>query len=242
MNMSSALLNPKAKAGNHPVAPVWHSVILIGAILGASLISARQQGLAGIHIAGMDPKIAKYLTTLVAEWLMVLFVWWGARRRGTTLRELIGGRWQRVSDIIRDIGLALGLFIVANAVYGSLAHAFHVDPGKQLTAILPRTSAETAVYLMLALTAGFCEELIFRGYFFRQFAAWTGSLTAGLVLQAILFGLGHGYQGTRLMVIVTVYGVLFGALALWRKSLRPGMIAHGFQDAIVVFLVRAKLA
>jgi membrane protease YdiL (CAAX protease family) len=242
MNTSSALLKPKADAANLAVAPVWHSVILMAVILAGSIVSARQQGLIGIQISGFDPKLVRYLTTLAFEWLMVLFVWWGVHRRGKTLRELIGGRWQRVTEIIRDIGLALGLFIVADAIYGTLTHAFHVDPGKQLAAILPRTSAETAVYLMLALTAGFCEELIFRGYFFRQFAAWTGSLTAGLVLQAILFGLGHGYQGARLMVIVTVYGLLFGGLALWRNSLRPGMMAHGFQDAILVLLVRARLA
>lgn len=74
MNTSSALIKPRTHAPNLPVAPVWHSVILIAVILAASLASARQQGLIGIHLSGFDPKLVRYLTTLAFEWLMVLFV------------------------------------------------------------------------------------------------------------------------------------------------------------------------
>lgn len=224
------------------IAPVWHSLIVIALVLLASALSARQHGLIGVQTSGFDPKIARYLTTLVFEWLLVLWIWWGVRRRGVSLRELIGGRWDSFGRFLLDVAIAIGFYVVANVVYGTLVHALRVDPGKQLRAILPRTSAETAVYLALAVTAGFCEELIFRGYLFRQFTAWTRSMVAGLVLQAIVFGLGHGYQGGRLMLVVTVYGLLFGGLAMWRRSLRPGMMAHGLQDAIVVLLVRARLA
>jgi membrane protease YdiL (CAAX protease family) len=34
------------------------------------------------------------------------------------------------------------------------------------------------------------------------------------------------------MVLIMVQGWLLGLLAYWRKSLRPGMLAHGLQDAI----------
>lgn len=94
------------------------------------------------------------------------------------------------------------------------------------------------VYLLLRATAGFCEEIIFRGYLQKQFSAWTHSAEAGLVLQALVFGAGHAYQGPRLMVVIAVYGCLFGLLALWRRSLRPGMIAHSLEDSLVVLLGR----
>lgn len=234
--------NANARVSVNSVAPVWHSLIVIALVLLASAVSARQHGLIGIQTSRFDPKVARYLTTLVFEWLLVLLVWWGIRMRGVRLRELIGGQWSSFSKFLLDVVIAIGFYVVANVVYGTLVHALRVDPGKQLRAILPRTSAETVFYLALAVTAGFCEELIFRGYLFRQFTAWTKSMAAGLVLQAIIFGLGHGYQGGRLMLVVTVYGLLFGGLAMWRRSLRPGMMAHGLQDAIVVLLVRARLA
>jgi hypothetical protein len=50
-------------------------------------------------------------------------------------------------------------------------------------------------------------------------------------------GAGHGYQGTRFMILIAIYGALFGTLVLLRKSLRPGMMAHAWQDAFSGILV-----
>jgi membrane protease YdiL (CAAX protease family) len=50
------------------------------------------------------------------------------------------------------------------------------------------------------------------------------------VLQAILFGVTHGYQGARACLTITLYGLLMGVLANARGSLRPGMIAHAWTD------------
>jgi membrane protease YdiL (CAAX protease family) len=52
------------------------------------------------------------------------------------------------------------------------------------------------------------------------------------VLQALLFGISHGYQGIEACVRIAVYGALFGLLALWRGSLRPGMMAHAGSDIL----------
>lgn len=51
-----------------------------------------------------------------------------------------------------------------------------------------------------------------------------------MVVQALAFGLGHGYQGWKLMSLIAVYGLCFGLLAHWRRSLRPGMVGHALQD------------
>ena len=83
----------------------------------------------------------------------------------------------------------------------------------------------------MSATAGFCEEVIFRGYLQRQFGAMTGSVAAGIVLSAIAFGASHGYEGGARMVLLAIFGLMFGVLAVWRKSLRPGMIAHAWHDA-----------
>lgn len=40
----------------------------------------------------------------------------------------------------------------------------------------------------------------------------------------------HGYQGVQACLAIAIYGVPFTLLALWRKSLRPGMIAHAWTD------------
>jgi membrane protease YdiL (CAAX protease family) len=60
-----------------------------------------------------------------------------------------------------------------------------------------------------------------------------------LVAVSILFGLGHGYEGAQRMVLIAMLGLAFGIVSMWRKSLRPAMIAHTLQDTVSGLLLRA---
>ena len=66
---------------------------------------------------------------------------------------------------------------------------------KQLGFLTPETNLELAVWFCLSATAGFCEEIIFRGYLQRQFAAIGHSMLIGVIISAIVFGASHGYEG-----------------------------------------------
>jgi membrane protease YdiL (CAAX protease family) len=82
----------------------------------------------------------------------------------------------------------------------------------------------------MAASSGFSEEIAFRGYFLQQFSAWTGSTTIGIVLQAIIFGAGHAYLGTRQVVLIVTSGVLLGIFAARLRNLRPLMVTHAWAD------------
>ena len=55
-----------------------------------------------------------------------------------------------------------------------------------------------------------------------------------VLAQAVLFGICHWYQGVKQAILISVLGALYGILAQWRKSLRPGMISHAWSDVLVV--------
>ena len=97
---------------------------------------------------------------------------------------------------------------------------------------MPQTVPEMIVWVVVATSAGFCEELIFRGYLQRQCLALTQNIAAAVILQGIIFGAAHAYQGAKAIPVISVYGMLFGALAAMRKSLRPGMLQHATQDSV----------
>jgi hypothetical protein len=84
--------------------------------------------------------------------------------------------------------------------------------------------------VLLSISAGISEEVVFRGYLQRQLAALTGRTSLGLVLQVGVFGIAHGYQGARSCAVVAIYGALLTLLALARTSLRPGIMAHAWTD------------
>jgi len=72
----------------------------------------------------------------------------------------------------------------------------------------------------------------------RQFASWTGSFAAGVLIQGGIFGLAHPSLGIRQMIVISVSGVMIGSLTLWRRSLRPGIIMHAWADTFGGLIVK----
>ncbi len=211
------------------VAPAWHTAVVLVVMLGLSLAGARSGNLPFVAAHG---RAAAYVLVMIVEWLTVAFIWFGVSRRGVRMLDLVGGRWSRPAQVLRDLGIAIGFLIVALIILNTVGYLLKAAPGQAIRNMLPHGPTEIVLYLMLALTAGFCEELIFRGYLQRQFSALTNATAGGIVLQGIAFGAGHGYQGWKFMLIIAVFGAMFGLLAHWRRSLRPGMLAHFVQDVI----------
>jgi uncharacterized protein len=216
---------------NHAVAPAWHTVLLVLIMLGLSGLSAYSQGLPSLgHTRN---QIARYVTSIVMEWLILGFIWFGLRLRKQHMRILLGENWGGTRQILRDLGIAVLFLVASNLILSLLSQLLNAAPNAAIRNLLPHTPAEIAVYALLTVTAGICEEMIFRGYLQRQFSVFFRSAAAGVVAQAIMFGASHGYQGPKFMLIIVVYGVLFGLLVQSRRSLRPGMIAHFLQDLTI---------
>jgi len=211
------------------VAPAWHTVVLLLALMGLSLAGSRSQSL---PFAGAYGRAPGYVLVMVVEWITIAFIWYGVSLRGFSLHDIIGGAWPRPLVVFRDLGIAVGFLIIASLILNGIGHLLKATPNEAIRNALPRSTIEMVLWVLLSLTAGFCEETIFRGYLQRQFAALTGSATGGIVLQGVAFGAGHGYQGWRYMLVIAVFGILFGLLVKWRHSLRPGMIAHALQDGV----------
>lgn len=154
------------------------------------------------------------------------------------MADLIAGTWPKWTAALRDFGIAVLFLFVANLVLGFMRYAIKATPTRALRNIVPQSPADVGLWMLLALTAGFCEEVIFRGYLQKQLGLMTRSAAAGLLLQGIIFGVAHGYQGAKFMLAIAVYGCMFGWLAYWRRSLRPGMIAHFLQDGVTGLLAK----
>ena len=229
--MSSSGVITSADTAREPIAPWWHTVLVLLPIAIASVASWYQHGLSNAHVPGISSRLSSYITVLTQEWFVVLLIWLALKRRGLSIGSLVSGRWQTLGAFFRDLGLAVGFIVVAVPLIGVLVHLIGGDANSNVDNITPKTRFELVVWLGLSATGGFCEELTFRGYLTRQFSAWTGSRVFAIVLQGVAFGLAHGYY-QKVMVVIMVQGWLLGLFAYWRKSLRPGMLAHGLQDAI----------
>jgi membrane protease YdiL (CAAX protease family) len=236
MSADASLSSPLS--GRPLIAPMWHTVVFIAIFVGLSVVGGFFQHAVKKHPPAAVPSgnaVPGYISVIVSEWLLVLYVRMGVHKRGVRLRELVGGRWATPKDVMKDVALGAGLW----AVWIGLMNPRILGGGTNTAqGLLPQGTLESLVWIPVALSAGFCEELAFRGYLQKQFQAVTGSAGWAVLIQAIVFGIGHLYEGVGPVVRIMLYGVLFGLLAVWRKSLRPGMLAHAWSDIFGVIIFR----
>ena len=182
-------------------------------------------------IQAAPSRLPLYLALIAVEFSLVWFVAIGVHARGHTLGDLLGRRWRTVSDGLGDIVVSLGtagLLRISGPFLYYLLGGWASNTGFLLPATLP----ESVVWIAVSAAAGVSEELVFRGYLQRQIWSLTKNLPVALLLQAFIFSIGHIYQGWKPALVTAIYGLVFGLVAAWRRSIVPGAIAHWIIDVM----------
>ena len=211
-----------------PVASLWHTALVL---LVQGVLSYRGAIRFGkLHVLAAGDRAGLYGRAIISEWMMLGLVLAGVWWQGSSVLTVLGERWRSLGHFLRDLAIA-ALFLMVTIAIGSV---FGHGRGNESAArsILPQGRTEMWLWVALSLTAGICEEAIYRGYFQRQFIAVTKSAPAGIALSAALFGAAHLYQGISHALQIGLLGVIGGIVAYWCKSVRPGMIAHSLQDIL----------
>lgn len=212
-----------------PIAPLWHTAVLI-------LLLAALGWLSIFLRMGSDHErvsnLAMYSIVIALEWALLAFCLWrsDAAFVGYVARVMKDSR-ALLWDIPVAVGLAGFLLLISPLIVRILGQAGFAS----MTGILPKSRAEIVLWIVLSITAGVCEETIFRGYLQQQFSGWTGSAMAGVVLQAAAFGFVHSYQGWKKVALISTWGLVFGLCVWWRKGLRANIISHALLDMISIF-------
>jgi membrane protease YdiL (CAAX protease family) len=231
-----------------PIAPVWHTVLLVAGILLLSITGAKQLS---VEDAAQVHRLQTYALTVAAEIMMLIWVWFGLRLRRIPFRSIFGdisGARTLGIDVLSAGAFwicSLSLLATINAAWFVTDALLHhrsiiqngkLDPAQEktihtLTALAPTNASEITAWILLCVMAGLTEEIVFRGYLQCQFTAWgRGAAAVGVVFSALLFGCAHGYQGVHYMVLLSIFGALFSLLAIFRRNIRAGIIAHAWQD------------
>ena len=87
-------------------------------------------------------------------------------------------------------------------------------------------------FVALAVTAGLCEEFLYRGFAIAVFSR--AGLSAWLVVfvTAVLFGLAHLYQGRGGLFGTMILGIVFGAIRIACANLVPVILSHAAIDVM----------
>jgi membrane protease YdiL (CAAX protease family) len=184
-------------------------------------------------VMGTRQKLVLYGSTIASQWILLGFVAWRSLARGLTMADL--GLAHRVSPKLVLVALAgavaLGAFQSFNL--RRLSHRSGAVPDlmrKLAERLLPGRRVELAPYCALAVTAGVCEEFVYRGFAMAALTRAGVSAWGVVVITAILFGMAHAYQGKSGIVATTLMGLVLGIFRVVYQSLIPPVIWHSAVD------------
>lgn len=141
-------------------------------------------------------------------------------------------------------GLVAGMLIVIMlpAVLALRSEKIRVKAGKaakKLAFILPSTGEERQWWWLVCITAGICEEVVYRGFLLHYFhvVPFHFSLTSALVVSSVIFGIGHIYQGIAGAVQTIVIGFVLGVLLALTGNLLLPIVVHALMDLRVLAML-----
>jgi uncharacterized protein len=199
---------------------------------------ARLQRLLALPSISSRDRVALYLTSIATQWIVTAVIAWRAFAHGFSFASL-GVKFEPVWE--------LSLVGVLGATLIGLAHWFNLrrvsrstNPAtkriKSLAAkIFPHTNQEAAIFCVLAVTAGICEEFLYRGFVFGALTHSSIPVWAVLLISSVLFGLAHAYQGPGGMLGTLILGTVFGFVRILYDSLVPVVLWHAAVDLVAGF-------
>jgi len=196
---------------------------------------ARMQRLRSLTQISSRERIGLYLTAMAAQWIIAGVVAWRAFARGFGLRAL-GIKAQSLPEVF-VVGIAGAAMIAATHWFNLRRMGRTTNPAadriKELASkIFPRSARETLIFCVLAVTAGICEEFLYRGFVFAAFRQAHFPVWVILASSSILFGLAHAYQGRGGVLGTLILGTVFGGIRILYDSLIPVIIWHTGIDIV----------
>jgi membrane protease YdiL (CAAX protease family) len=189
--------------------------------------------LAAVEAGRPDPRVPVYRKAFFMEWgvtiaLLVFWVWMG---RGL---DLLGLGLEIGIGAGIGSGLALAAVIVLvvqlKVLTGADDKLEKIRPQlDSMRPMLPHDDREAGWFRALSVTAGICEELLYRGFLIAYLGALVG-LWPAVVLSSVVFGVGHSYQGVKGVVKTGIVGALLAGLYLLTGSLWASMLVHAALD------------
>jgi membrane protease YdiL (CAAX protease family) len=195
----------------------------------------RLRRLLALDRVGSKQKITLYLTTIAFQWIMASLVAWRALARGLTPAELglaPGDSWSIVFPSLSGALVLGGLHWLNLRRVGQMEGPAPALMKSIASKVLPDSVMEFLPYFALAVTAGVCEEFVYRGFAMAALAKAGLPTWLVVLLTAFLFGLAHTYQGKSGIAGTSLMGLVFGGFRILSLSLVPLAVWHATVDIV----------
>ncbi len=213
---------------------IWLILIMFAVILPWRGRMRMKKLLAVPQVSSVE-RLMLYASTIAFQWFAVAVVAWRAWAHGFTASQL----GLAIHDKNRILVAAfVGAATITVLQWMNLRRVGKLPVEARGTAqalaerILPQSKVELLPYLALAITAGLCEEFLYRGFAMAILLHAGLQAWAVVLISSVLFGLAHSYQGRSGIVMTLMIGLILGTSRLAYDSLVPAIFWHGAVDVV----------
>jgi len=180
-----------------------------------------------------DARVKFYKGVLVFHWPLTigLLAWWLLSGNSLESMGLIP-----VADGWPWAAIGAGVFaILAQVVYLAIVSRNAdklTEVRKQigdLANLVPQTPREDRLFDMVSITAGVCEEILYRGLLLATLVSLVGTWPA-VAITSLIFGLGHAYQGISGIARTGLVGLVLALFTVSSGSLYIAIVLHAVID------------
>jgi uncharacterized protein len=213
---------------------VWLIFFVLGVVLPWRGRMRLRELLAKPHV-GTRERVSLYASTVAFQWVAAGVVGWRAWARGFTAAQLGLVAYGRPKLAIAGV-LGAGILGILHWLnlrrMGRLSAKTRGTLQALAERILPQSPVEILPFLVLAVTAGVCEEFLYRGFALAALHRTGLPVWSAVLLSSALFGLAHLYQGRGGLAGTMILGALFAAARIRYDSLVPVMLWHVTVDVV----------
>jgi membrane protease YdiL (CAAX protease family) len=135
----------------------------------------------------------------------------------------------------KDAAAGIGMLIVLVCVMYPRWKSNAVHKRAEVYRNLPQAPNEMGMWIFISLSAGFVEEIVYRGVLFGVLFYSLGIWWAAAILCAVSFALAHVTQGWKSAAIIFFFSVAFQGLVWFTGTLYVAMAVHALYDIIAGF-------
>ena len=179
-------------------------------------------------------RLDSYRVTMIIQWGLVVVA--------LVLWRVTGREWSDLGLRLEGgmgawIGSGLGLAVLVALAWQTRSVLRSAEKRREvqaacadLTDMLPQDVEESRAFTALSVTAGICEELLYRGFVLAVLTPMLGAWWA-VAASSVAFGVAHAYQGPSGIAKTGAIGFAMAGLYLLTGSLWVPMIVHMAVDA-----------
>lgn|SRR5262249_6712619 len=220
-------MSTEATDSNLPISlPLWQVLLVLPGMPALYIANSLMPWSTGLLQRHDHSLFLHFWTSIVVlHWASVALITILLKRAGKSLFDI--GLQLSPLNIAAIFGIPLLVGVALTVLHGT-ASPSHVPA----SVVLPATLRERLFWIVASLTAGFCEELIYRGFSIRVLQGRNVRTFFAIGLANLAFYFMHGISAMAWSPFLVIYmgGLLFSALFLWRRSLVPVICLHALID------------